>query len=405
MQVLLRVCYWVYLFSVMVVFSCYSTTSALAGSSIIVNLPSRTIELYVDNKLIKEFPVAIGKASTPTPLGDYSIILKEKNPTWYIPEQPGKFIPSGPDNPLGYRWLGIWENYGIHGTNAPYSIGNAVSNGCIRMQEEDVEELFELVNYGTPVKITYDQVKVRNNSRGQISLSVYPDVYAYGSIALQDIRNKLNEYHINELVTDELLRRMMDEPSDQQVPIVNQFKIQIGGKLLNEQGLELQTARYVPINAVAGMLNRQIKWDEKNKIVQYGAVTVPGIVVNKVVYITTDNLASIFASKSSWKPDENTLIFDRQGVYVNDKPVNLEVNKAQGILAVPVLPLAEAIGRKVNWNQDRQEVTITDKGKNMVVPITMVGRIPYIKITNINEVFDAFVYWNQKANTIDVTYP
>jgi hypothetical protein len=382
-----------------------STASALAGPSITVNLPSRTIELFSDNKLIKEFPVAIGKASTPTPLGDYSIILKEVNPTWYIPQQPGKFIPSGPDNPLGYRWMGFWKDYGIHGTNVPESIGNSVSNGCIRMYEENVEELFELVNYGTPVKITYDQVKVRRNASGQITLAIYPDIYGYGSITLQDIRNKLNDYRISELVTDNFLQKMLDDPSDQQVVIASQFKIQIGGKLLTEQGLALQNVRYVPISAVTGMLNRQVKWDEKNKTLQYGTATVPGIVVDKVAYISSDNLTAIFASKPNWNPDENTLIFTKQGVYVNDKPINIEVIKLQGILAVPVLPLAEAMGRKISWNKENQIATLTDKGKNVAVPITMVDNVPYIKITSINEYFDAYVYWNQKANTIDLTYP
>lgn len=397
---LLRVCFWV---NLVCFFLFYFTTGALAGPSIVVNLPSRTIELFADNKLVKEFPVAIGKPSTPTPLGDYSIILKEVNPTWYIPEQPGKFIPSGPDNPLGYRWMGIWKDYGIHGTNAPWSISNAVSNGCIRMFEEDVEELFELVGYGTPVKITYEQVKVRNDANGQILLSIYPDIYGYGSITPQSIRNKLNEYRISELVSDELLRKMLDAPSDQQVLVAKQFKIQMAGKLLNERGLELQGVRYVPINIVAGI--EKIQWNEKNKTVTYGNITMPGIIVGKIIYIATDNLAAMFACKTSWKSDSNTLIFERQGVYLNEKPINLGINKLQGILAVPVLPLAEALGRNVNWNQERQILTMTSNGENIIVPTAMIGGVPYIKITNINEYFDAYVYWNQTMNTIELTYP
>lgn len=399
---LLRFCIWV---KIVCFFLLFFTTSALAGSSIVVNLPSRTIELFADNKLIREFPVAIGKPATPTPLGDYSIILKEVNPTWYIPEQPGNFIPSGPNNPLGYRWIGIWKDYGIHGTNVPASISNAVSNGCIRMYEEDVEELFELVGYGTPVKITYEQVKVRTDTNGQILLSIYPDIYGYGSISLQGIRNKLNEYRINELVTDEMLRKMLDAPSDQQTLIAKQFKIQMAGKLLNERGLELQGVKYVPINAVVGIYNGQMQWNEKSKTVTYGNITMPGIIVGKIVYVATDNLTAMFASKPSWKSDINTLIFERQGVYLNEKPVNLEINKLQGILAVPVLPLAEAMGRKVNWNQQTQILKITNNGKNVIVPTAMIGGVPYIKITNINEYFDAYVYWNQAVNTIELTYP
>lgn len=402
---LLRFRSWFTIVFFLAIFSSYSTTIALAGPSITVNLPSRTLELLVDDTVIKEFPIAIGKASTPTPLGTFSIVYKDINPAWYPPDQPGKIVPSGPDNPLGYRWLGIWNNYGIHGTNAPDSIGYAVSNGCIRMQEADVEELFDLVNYGTPVKITYDRIKIRTNAKGQVLLAVYPDIYGYSSIAVQDVRTKLNPYRLNTLVTDNLLRTMITDPSDNQVVIANQFKLQVGGILLKEHGLAVQNEQYVPIYAIAGMLNRQINWDEKNNVVQYGSNTVPGIVFDDVVYVSTGNLTVLFSYKPTWKLEENTLVFAKPGVFLNDKPINLEVHKLQGMAAVPVLPLAEAIGRKVNWNKEKQIVTITDRGNSVIVPIIMLDNVPFIKITNINHYFAAYVYWNQNADTIELNYP
>ena len=402
---LLRFCFGFTMFFLLMIFSGYSTTIALAESSITVNLPSRTIELVADDKVIKEFPVAIGKASTPTPLGKFSIICKEINPDWYSPDQPGRMVPSGPDNPLGYRWLGIWNNYGIHGTNAPELIGGTVSNGCIRMQEVDVEELFDLVNYGTPVKITYDRIKVRTNAGGQVLLAIYPDIYGYGSITVQDVRNKLNSYHLNTLVTDELLQKMINNPSDEQVVIANRFAIQVNGKRIHGQGIILQEERYIPVYAVAEMFKRQISWDGNNKVVQYGATTVPGIVIDNVVYVSTGNLKALFSCKSSWNTEENTLVLEQQGVFLNDKPVNLEINKLQGMAAVPALPLAEVLGRKVNWNQEKQLLTMTDKGKKVIVPVSMVGSVPFIKITNINQYFDAYVYWNEEAKTLELIYP
>lgn len=402
---LLRFSFWVTTFFSLMIISCYATTIALAGPSITVNLPSRTIELFADNKVIKEFPIAIGKASTPTPIGTFSIISKDINPAWYPPDQPGRIVPSGPDNPLGYRWLGIWNNYGIHGTNVPESIGGVVSNGCIRMQEVDVEELFELVNCGTPVKITYDRVKVRTNARGQVLLAVYPDIYGYSNITVEDIRNKLNTYRLNTLVTDELLRAMINAPSDEQVVIANRFAIQVNGKQINEQGLMVQAVRYVPIYAVAGKLKRQIKWDEKNKVVQYGTTTVPGIVVDNVVYVATGKLTELFACQPSWNNEGNTLILEQQGVFLNDKPVNLEVRELQGIVAVPALPLAELLGCNINWNQEKQLLTRSVNGESVTIPIVMVDSIPFIKITNINQYFNAYVYWNKEAETIEFMYP
>lgn len=403
---LLRVCLWFYLLLFWVSAGGYSAVYAqIASPSITVNLPSRTIEVFSGDRLVKEFPIAIGKPSTPTPIGTYSIVVKEVNPAWYPPDQPGRMVPSGPGNPLGYRWLGIWNNYGIHGTNAPGSIGSAVSNGCIRMHEAHVEELFDLVDYGTPVRIIYDRVKVRTNAKGQVLLSVYPDVYGYGSITLQDIRNKLNPYRLNQLVADEVLRKMLNDPSDQQVPIASQFKIRVNGKELNARGLVVQDVQYVPVYAAAEALKQQVTWNAKDMLVQCGAVTVPGIVSGDIVYVSTDNLSTLFSCEQSWKPDENTLNFDKLVVLLNDKPVSLEVNKLQGILAVPALPLAETMGRKVKWTEDNKTLTMNDKGKNVAVPVDMVGTVPYIKITNINQYFDAYVYWNEGAKTIELTYP
>lgn len=105
---------------------------------IIVRLGSKTLELYQDGMLVKTYPVAVGKPSTPTPTGDFTIVNKAVNPG-------GAF---------GAKWLGLSiPHYGIHGTNAPTSIGTAASHGCVRMQNPDVEELYSLVDVGTRVQI------------------------------------------------------------------------------------------------------------------------------------------------------------------------------------------------------------------------------------------------------------
>lgn len=377
----------------------------VASPNITVNLPSRTLELYSGNDVVKEYPVAIGKPSTPTPLGRYSVIVKEVNPAWYPPDQKGKVVPSGPANPLGYRWIGIWNNYGIHGTNAPWSIGNSVSNGCIRMQEADVEELFDHVDYGTPVIITYERVKIRINVNEQVLLSVYPDVYGYGAITRQDIRNRLKPYRLNMLVTDDLLRQMLADPGDQQVAIAQLFKIKVNGKQLSERGLFVQDKQYVPVYAVAGALNYQIKWDEKSQTIQYDTGSIPGIVGDDVVFVSVDSLTKAFACAQTWYAEENSLEIDKMKVLLNENPVNFDVKKLQGMWALPAVQLAEAMGRKVNLSADKQTLIVSENGKNVVVPIEIIGSIPYIKISNINKYFDAYVYWNEAAKTIELTYP
>ena len=108
-------------------------------SKILLILNERQLYLYTNNKIDNIFPVAIGKPSTPTPTGQFSIINKIKNP--YNPA-------------LGSRWLQFtYRNHGIHGTNQPHLIGQAVSHGCVRMYNQDVEYLYKKVQIGTLVQI------------------------------------------------------------------------------------------------------------------------------------------------------------------------------------------------------------------------------------------------------------
>lgn len=116
------------------------TTTRSYGSHISINLSARRLSYLEGERLVKMYPVGVGKPSTPTPTGNYNIIEKIINP----------------GGALGSRWMGLsipTGNYGIHGTNNPQSIGGYVSHGCIRMFNQDVEELFPRVSIGTPVKI------------------------------------------------------------------------------------------------------------------------------------------------------------------------------------------------------------------------------------------------------------
>ena len=114
------------------------TRLSQAGYGVILNLGSRTLRLLQYGADVATYPIAIGKPATPSPVGDYTILNKAVDP----------------GGPFGTRWLGITENgLGIHGTDTPPSIGLAVSNGCIRMYNQDVEAIFPLLNVGDPVSI------------------------------------------------------------------------------------------------------------------------------------------------------------------------------------------------------------------------------------------------------------
>ena len=122
-----------------------------SGRVVLVSLVDRQLAVIQDGEVIATFQVAVGADVTPSPTGEFKIVNRVENPTYY---HPGIVIPSGKANPLGTRWLGLSQKgYGIHGTNAPSSIGHAASHGCIRMRNRDAEKLFTLVNVGDTVKI------------------------------------------------------------------------------------------------------------------------------------------------------------------------------------------------------------------------------------------------------------
>ncbi|MBI3404550.1 MAG: L,D-transpeptidase [Acidobacteria bacterium] len=138
-----------------------TTTSAPVGAPqvkkrrIVISLADRKLALMEDGRVVKIYRVAVGTRLTPTPSGEFKIINRVKNPTWYGGKiQPGVVIPAGPQNPLGNRWIGLNEKgYGIHGTNAPKSIGKRASHGCVRMSKADLEEIFEIVRVGDTVEL------------------------------------------------------------------------------------------------------------------------------------------------------------------------------------------------------------------------------------------------------------
>jgi lipoprotein-anchoring transpeptidase ErfK/SrfK len=122
---------------------------------IVVSIPDRKLALIENGRIVKLYPIAVGKMETPSPTGSFRVVSRVVDPTWYTK---GKIVPPGPANPLGNRWIGLSERgYGIHGTNLQSSVGQAASHGCIRMRKADVEELFKLVEIGDPVEFR-DQV-------------------------------------------------------------------------------------------------------------------------------------------------------------------------------------------------------------------------------------------------------
>jgi L,D-transpeptidase ErfK/SrfK len=122
-----------------------------AKHTVLVSILDRKLAVLEDGNVIATFPVAVGAEASPSPTGEFQIVSRVANPTYY---KPGTVIPSGKDNPVGTRWVGLSQKgYGIHGTNAPRSIGHAASHGCIRLRNRDMEKLFAMLRVGDVVQI------------------------------------------------------------------------------------------------------------------------------------------------------------------------------------------------------------------------------------------------------------
>ncbi len=119
--------------------------------SITVDKSQNILLLKSDEEVIKAYIVSTG-ANNSTPAGAYKIVNKLQNPTWF---KAGAVVPaSSPENVLGTRWLGFnFPGYGIHGTIEPQNLGKQVTQGCVRMNNSDVEELYTIVPVGTEVTI------------------------------------------------------------------------------------------------------------------------------------------------------------------------------------------------------------------------------------------------------------
>jgi lipoprotein-anchoring transpeptidase ErfK/SrfK len=128
-----------------------ATQARVPARIIVVSLEDHKLALVEDGQVKKQYAVAVGKPSTPSPEGDFTIQRRVANPTY---QHNGKIVLPGPNNPVGTRWMGLSKaGYGIHGTNEPNSIGKSASHGCIRMGKADLEEFYKLVAVGDRVEI------------------------------------------------------------------------------------------------------------------------------------------------------------------------------------------------------------------------------------------------------------
>ncbi|KYZ77380.1 hypothetical protein AXX12_04475 [Anaerosporomusa subterranea] len=373
----------------------------LTDPQLVINLPSRTLELYAGNRLIKRYPVAIGKPSTPTPLGNYYITIKEVNPAWYPPDSPGTVVSSGPHNPLGYRWMGFLPTYGVHGTNNPDSIGLVVSNGCIRMYEPDVEELYEVVRVNTPLRIIYERVRVGIDYQNRAYIAVYPDVYGWQSVSISDVRVKLRPHNWNNWVDDSAISRMIEAADDKEYVFLQFHHLVVNGKLLPDKVQISTDGLLVPIQSIAEAVKASITWDEASSQIKVGSRFFRGVRKDGSLYAAPESIPVLFGGTQQINSSQGALGVEIISLTLNGKPVAGDFPLRREIPLLPVLTIGEALGQKAIWDE-KTKILIAN---NKVVPIQVIENKPYLAINQVYSYFGAYVYWDEAARIIDLTYP
>lgn len=126
------------------------------ATHLVLSLSQKRVYVWADDQILEDFPVAIGTPETPTPTGEFEIFQMIVDPSWESPWT-GDVYPPGPNSALGLRWIGFASQLngiiGFHGTPTVSSIGQAASNGCVRLRNEDVLTLFAYVRMGMSVVV------------------------------------------------------------------------------------------------------------------------------------------------------------------------------------------------------------------------------------------------------------
>ena len=319
-------------------------TPAKPVKKIVINSASRILTLLEGDKKLAMYPLGLGKVSTPTPTGYYKILEKAVNPSWIDPSDPEYEIPSGPGNPLGYRWMQIQGNYGIHGTNRPDSIGYYVSNGCIRMFEKDVEALYDAVEVNTPVEIFYNRVVVEKAPDDNVVYYIYPDGYGWQKIEVSDVTRWLEPYGVLPFVTDTEIANEIQASTGEPNFVGKPYNVEVNGKVLQQielngrtfqaRAVVRDTITYLPVVPIAVALNTKIEWraSESTLKTAYGEVT--GYEKKKQIYCNADDVVVLFNIDGGLQNTANGKIIRLRSIKPPteievDKPKPAEVDKPQ----------------------------------------------------------------------------
>jgi hypothetical protein len=382
-----------------------------------INIPAFTLTVFSGQVQVKTYRIAVGKPASPSRIGTCKVVEKAKYPTWYPPDGRPP-VPPGPDNPISCRWLGLsWSGYGIHGTNNPSSIGNAVTLGCIRMHDEDVMELFDMIPLGTKVEFVYETVEVSANSDEPIAmrLTVYRDLYQLGTNTVERVTESLRTClsQVTPGLKPDMTSDTITIPAF--VPDIDPYALAALLSAARGKPEPVPWQVRVELGAVAKPPHSSRDTEhvvDSADLTAYAQNAVSGNVVDNTVgdvegvafacHVYCDESGPCGVMGDSYRADfdvdgticENTAHIDCVQA-VDMVRVETDIARIEGDQVVVALrPVAEAFGLRVGWDGEWQAAIVN---QNVATGVVREGRL-YVSLDELTRLLDEVVVdWDPKT--------
>ncbi len=287
----------------------------VSGNLLVLNKSSNTLHLLQNGRTIRTYPIATGRHYDSTPDGKHRIVNKRINSSWQGVNPGDPYIPGGhPNNPLGTRWLGLnyggGSLYGIHGNADRGSIGHYVSQGCVRMFNSDVEQLFSMVSIGTPVWIGNQDLLENYGVKFRIEYGVNPKPSKPKPPAKPKEEDKIIDAKLE----------------------IDGEKINLENPVMGREG-----TTYYPLKELIETIDGKVSWDQTSR-------TASGVLgEDKVAFTIDKNTYMVNGVSKNLPKGEKAFISKSQKTYI------------------PIRYVMEAFGYEVDWDQATRTVIVTSE--------------------------------------------
>lgn len=341
-----------------------------------IDIPSRSLYFIENNSVLKKYPVAVGKANSQTPIGEFKVINKVINP--YYSKQ--KIAGGSPQNPLGSRWIGFKPSYGVHGNNNPKSIGKFVSAGCIRMYDKDVKELYEKVNIGVPVIVKYEPIVVEKDI-DEINpvIVVYPDYYSKVPDFLKKVEEKLAELNLTEKIERSKLNTLKKLINKEVVVFSDRWIYLINGKYITNDVILIDNTLHVNLDKICSFFNIDINDTETREVVTIFNKDIPIVENNERRYVPINVLEINLGGNHKVNQNQQTIDYGFDYFLFNNKLVKGEIISIEGDTDISIESLSNMFGQETIASQEKAKVKLN----NNSLDCKTVGGKTYINLNDL----------------------